>query len=293
PDNKGEKETRQADKDLKEIEEALRKVRIEWIKKTKDDSVREKLVTELISASTSDSDKAAVLSAQLEAIDVARENSLPWSEHAKFTEAAAKRAVEIADRIVDLTYSTALTSRLYETQQAKTASAEEKELKQKADKAKEQLVAAMTSKCRALAYIATQASFSCASSESSVELVDMAEATAEDDVSLEADTVPKATKDYERAVAQLAQWVSGSQADEAKHLFATVPLHIAKHHYGQALQPVLKWLAKAPLLVANAAERKSMAELRDQLLAKLHWTVWTDHYHALSAAESPASYEAL
>ncbi|KAJ2699507.1 hypothetical protein FB645_005299 [Coemansia sp. IMI 203386] len=293
PEKKEEKETSQADKDVKEMEEALRKVRMEWVKKTKDSSVREKLVTDLVSASVTDSDRAAVLSAQLESIDVASKNSLPWSEQAKFTEAAAKRAVEVADRIVDLTYSTALTSRLYETQQAKTATAEEKELKQNADKAKEQLVAALTTKCRALAYIATQASFSCASSESSVELVDMAEATADEDASSDTDTAPKAVKDYEKAVAQLAQWVSGGQADEAKHLFATVPLHISKHHYGQALQPVLKWLSKAPLLNANAAERKSMTDLRDQLLAKLHWTVWTDHFHALSAAEYPASYEAL
>ncbi|KAJ1826085.1 hypothetical protein LPJ56_002362 [Coemansia sp. RSA 2599] len=292
-EKKDDKETSPADKDVKEMEEALRKVRIEWIKKAKDDGVRNKLVADLVSASSSDSDKAAVLSAQLDAIDVASKNSLPWSEQAKFTEAKAKRAVEIADRIVDLTYTTALTSRLYETQQAKTATAEEKELKQKADKAKEQLIAAMTSKCRALAFAATQASFSCASSESSVELVDMAEVAAEEDVSSETETAPKAVKDYEKAVSQLAQWVSGSQADEAKHLFATVPLRVAKHQYGQALQPVLKWLAKAPLLTANAAERKSMTELRDQLLAKLHWTVWTDHYHALSAAESPASYEAL
>ncbi|KAJ2368875.1 hypothetical protein IW150_005296 [Coemansia sp. RSA 2607] len=289
-ESKDEKES-QSEKDLKAIEEALRKVRLEWIKKTKDDSVRDKLVADLIAGSADDSEKAAVLAAQLESIDIASKNTVPWSEQAKFSKTSAKRAVELADRLVGLSYSTALTSRLYESQQAKTASAEDKELKQKADKAKDQVVAALRAKCRALAFLATQNTISCASSEASVEFIDVTDAS--DDSDLDSD-VAVHVKDYEKAVSQLVQWVpASSQSEDAAYLLATTPLHIAKHNYAQALQPVLKWLSKAPLLASNAQERKSMTELRDQLLSKLHWTIWTEYFRALAVAESPASYEAL
>ncbi|KAJ1722431.1 hypothetical protein LPJ53_003157 [Coemansia erecta] len=289
-DSKDEKES-QGDKDLKAIDEALRKVRLEWIKKTKDDSVRDKLVADLVAASTDDSGKATALAAHLESIDIASKNAVPWSEQAKFSKTSAKRAIEIADRLVGLSYSAALTSRLYESQQAKTASAEDKELKQKADKAKDQVVAALRTKCRALAFLATQNTLSCASSEASVEFIDVSDVS--DDSDSDSD-VAAHVKDYEKAVSQLAQWVSASsQGEDAAYLLATTPLRIAKHHYAQALQPVLKWLSKAPLLTSNAQERKSMTELRDQLLSKLHWTVWTDYFRVLAVAESPASYEAL
>ncbi|KAJ1935825.1 hypothetical protein GGF37_005846, partial [Kickxella alabastrina] len=77
--------------------------------------------------------------------------------------------------------------------------------------------------------------------------------------------------EYTKAVAQLKQWVDGSQADGVPHLLASLPLLVAKQQFARALQPVLKWLAKSPLLSSNADERKCMRELRDCLLEKLQW----------------------
>ncbi|KAJ1730195.1 hypothetical protein LPJ61_003141 [Coemansia biformis] len=284
-----EEEMSQADRDRKELEEALRKVRLEWVKKAKDESVRDGLVADLVAAASSKSSKedadeelAGVLAAQLEAVDGAR-TALPWSEAARLSEDAAKRAIEIADQIAGLTYTRALTARLYENQ-ADVKSEDDKRLKKQADAARAQLVGALTAKCRARAFLATQGSFSTTASEASADFVDVAKEEANEEQA----------REYEKAVVELARWTETKQrAEDAKFLLATAPLHIARHHYGRALRPVLEWLQKAPLQQANAAERRSMAELRDLLLARLQWAPWSDHFRALAPIESPAAYEVI
>ncbi|KAJ2487495.1 hypothetical protein EV174_000473 [Coemansia sp. RSA 2320] len=159
-------------------------------------------------------------------------------------------------------------------------------LKQQADSAKARLVAALTAKCRALDSLATQtlvANLSTAASDASGEFVD-----------IEAEEEGGSIEKLERAVAELARWTDKkAQADNIEYLVASLPLLVAKQHYGKALQPVLKWLASAPLQKSNAAERKTMAELRDLLLAKLQWSLWTGHFRELALVESPSVYEAL
>ncbi|KAJ2556380.1 hypothetical protein EV175_002046 [Coemansia sp. RSA 1933] len=289
-----EKTLSPADKERKEIENELRKLRIGWIKKAKDDSVRDQLISDLL-ASEKRSDaateeevneaQAAVLSAQLDTLDAMRKTQLPWSEAAKLTTERAGRAVEVADRIVSLTFSQALTSRLYENQTAQTSD-EDKRQKKLAETAKERLVSALTTKCRSLAFLTTQAmAASSKASETSAEFIDVI-SPCED----AGDRLPA----YEKAVADLTKWVTErQQSDDAAFLMATLPLHIAKEHYGRALQCVMKWIGKAPLLESNATERKAMFELRDLLAAKLGWTVWTDHFRAVSQVEHPVSYEPL
>ncbi|KAJ2721392.1 hypothetical protein GGI07_004003 [Coemansia sp. Benny D115] len=293
-DDKKKVEESPADKDRREMEEALRKVHIDWVKKAKDNAVRDQLVTSLVSESKTDADKAAVLAAHLESLVAPCKNAMPWSEQVKFTRADATRVIEIADRIYALTYQTALTARLYESQKEKTASAEDKELKKKADEAKTQLVAALTAKCQALSLLAIEASFSSADSEASSEtsgvLVSLSDA---DEETSATDSSLKMVQDYEKAAGQLTQWLNGGKADDIGYLLATIPVHISKHQYAQALVPVLKWLSKAPLLNSNSGERKSAIELRNQLLGKLQWTQWQDYFQSIAPIESPASYEVL
>ncbi|KAJ1963266.1 hypothetical protein GGI12_002155 [Dipsacomyces acuminosporus] len=290
-DKKGEegrKEEQLADKDRKELEDAIRKLRIEWIRKVKDESVRAELVSELIASAAAAEggvDKASVLAAQLETIDKASK-SLPWSDQAKFTEESADKAVAIADQIVELTYNKALTAKLFENQSKASSSSDkdkkdEKKAKEKEDAtaAKKHLVNALTSKCRALAFLATQSSLSATRSEASAEFVDVAAEAAEE----------RKVQAYDDAVSELTKW-TGENAQDASHLLATLPLFVAKQQYGRALKPVVEWLAKAPLTAANAAERSTMVELRDQLLEKLQWTVWADHFKARALVDSPKTY---
>ncbi|KAJ2082275.1 hypothetical protein H4R24_001722 [Coemansia sp. RSA 988] len=279
----------QADKDRRELGEALRKVRLEWVKKVKEESVRDELVTELLAEQNSnsatddpDGQRAAVLTAQLETIDCSR-TSLPWCEAARLSECAANKVIEIADRIVDLTRPRALTARLYSNQVA-LKSEDEKRLKQQADAAKTQLVGALTSKCRAMAFLVIQGSHSAAASETSAEFVDVA-SEEQDEERIRA---------YEKAVAELSRWSERSEhADDASFLTATLPLHIAKHQFGRALQPVIEWLEKAPLKQSNALERKTMSELRDMLLVKLQWSLWASHFHAMRVVQSPSTYRII
>ncbi|KAJ2842613.1 hypothetical protein IWW36_005841, partial [Coemansia brasiliensis] len=93
------------------------------------------------------------------------------------------------------------------------------------------------------------------------------------------------------AAAEMRQWADSTTS--AAYLIATLPLFVAKHQYARALKGALDWLAKAPLQSSNATERKSMAELRDQMLGKLQWTVWLNHFHAIAPIVSPDSYEKL
>ncbi|KAJ2439336.1 hypothetical protein GGF42_007988, partial [Coemansia sp. RSA 2424] len=138
--------------------------------------------------------------------------------------------------------------------------------------------------CRALAYLTTQTSVSSTASDASGEFVDV---EAEEGGS---ERLPA----LERAVAELARWTDKKvQAESVEYLLASLPLHIAKQQHGRALQPVLKWIAAAPLSKANAGERKAMIELRDLLLDKLQWTVWMDHFRELALVDSPAFYEAI
>ncbi|KAJ2472554.1 hypothetical protein GGI02_001498 [Coemansia sp. RSA 2322] len=274
--------------DSKALSEAVRKLRIEWIGKLKDEAERSKLVAEMVSDAKDrdDGEHAAVLAAQLDTIDVARK-ALPWSKEAKLGDTAlASRVVEIADKIVGLSRTPALTAKLYENQTKDGSTDEDKKLKQQADSAKARLVAALTAKCRALGSLATQtlfANLSTAASDASGEFVD-----------IEAEEESGSIEKLERAVAELARWTDKkAQADSIEYLVASLPLLVAKQHYGKALQPVLKWLASAPLQKSNAAERKTMTELRDLLLAKLQWSLWTGHFRELALVESPSVYEAL
>ncbi|KAJ2862346.1 hypothetical protein GGH94_004322 [Coemansia aciculifera] len=276
--------TEEDNSDRKAMDEAIRKLRVEWIGKMKNEAERTKLIAELAAdVKDREEDYAAVLAAQLDTIDVARK-TLPWNADAKLTEQLASKAVAIADKIVALSQASALTARLYENQTKENSKDEDKKLKKKADTAKTRLTNALISKCRALAYLATQTSFVSSASDASGEFVDV-----EAEEGAEAQLVA-----LERAVAELGRWTDKkAQAESVEYLLASLPLHVAKQQYGRALQPVLKWIAAAPLSKANAGERKAMTELRDLLLAKLQWPVWIDHFRELALVDSPASYEAL
>ncbi|KAJ2385710.1 hypothetical protein H4S02_004202 [Coemansia sp. RSA 2611] len=258
--------------DVDQLEEALRKVRLDHIAKATDAAVRTRLIDELLASSSTDEQRAEVLHAQLNALDPARESALPWADSARLGEPAARTAVAVADQLIALTRAPALTARLFEKS---AQSAAEKEQKKHADGARTQLIAALTTKCRALSQLARDD----ATSEESAELVD------HDDEGSE----PVASR-YEQAAQELRQW--GDAAAPAA-LMALVPLQIAQKQYGRALQPVLAWLGKAPLTAANAAQRAAMADLRDVLLEKLEWTAWSDYFREMAPITHPADYEPL
>ncbi|KAJ2832026.1 hypothetical protein J3B01_005055 [Coemansia erecta] len=275
---KTDKPESKEEQDQREMNEALRRVRVDWVKKSRDDGVRTRLVTDLL-ANSNDEQRAEVLAAQLSALD-ATSSALPWSEAACLTAASARRAVGIADSVIELTRTQALTARLYE----KAQTDDEKTLKKQAELARTQLIAALTTKCRALAAL-THGSVSATASETCADYVEV-DGSDND----ETDASEQTVQEYERAAAELRQWAA---ADDVSVVIATAPLHMARHQYARALQPVLAWLAKAPMKPANAAERRSMVELRNQLLAKLQWTIWSAHFRAIAPIESPATYERL
>ncbi|KAJ2723445.1 hypothetical protein GGI07_002647 [Coemansia sp. Benny D115] len=307
-DEKKKTEESPADKEKREMEEALRKVRIDWVKKAKDNAVRDQLVTSLVSESKTDADKAAVLAAHLESLVAPCKNAMPWSEQVKFTRADATRVIEIADRIYALTYQAALTACLYESQKEKPASAEDKELKKKADEAKTQFVAALTAKCQAFSLLAIEEPApstrpeadidadpntslnhnSDTGSDASVVLVNVDDSIKD---STAKDSHSAVVKDYEKAVKELEQWTSNNKKEDIGYLLATVPLHISKNQYAQALIPVLKWLGSAPYLSSNSSERRAAADLRNQLLDRLQWKQWSDYFRSIAPIESPATYE--
>ncbi|KAJ2507121.1 hypothetical protein H4217_008874 [Coemansia sp. RSA 1939] len=310
-----------AEKDRSALDEAMRSLRIAWIRKAKDDGVREQLVSDLLASDVlaggapedggddggreerrrdADNDfRAAVLSAQLDALDPARRTHLPWSDGAKLTAEAARSAVGVADRIVELTYPLALTARLHQNQnhQAAGVSDADRRRRKLAEAARDRLVGALTAKCRALAFLTTQPTASSRSSETSVDFIDV--------VSASEDGGEKSggggggggshwLADYEKTVSDLTRWTGEKQQDEdAQFLVATLPLLVAKQCHGRALLSALRWIDRAPLLESNAAERTAMVELRDLLVSQLGWSVWADHLRDLALVERPPSYEAL
>ncbi|KAJ2778055.1 hypothetical protein H4R18_004825 [Coemansia javaensis] len=296
-------ELAQADKDQRDLDAALRAVRLDWVKKAKDPAFRDALVDSL--AADASQDRAEVLAAQLAAIDRATD-ALPWSEAAGFSDESAAKAIALADEIAALTRERALTAHLYKNQDSQgsqgnqgTAGGDNNnsddddneeeeeedaaEAKKKADTAKAQLVAALTAKCRAMAFLATQGMFSDAATAGSGSAP--ADQAASDRTAIAA---------YDRAVAELTRWTAKKQqAEDLAFLLATGPLHIARGQYGRALNPVLDWLTKAPLQTANAAARRSAADLRDLLLVRLEWPQWSAHFRALAPIESPPDYDQL
>ncbi|KAJ2497800.1 hypothetical protein GGI11_008096, partial [Coemansia sp. RSA 2049] len=287
-----------AERDRRALDEAIRSLRIGWIRKAKDDGVREQLVGDLLASDGADADadfRAAVLSAQLDALDPARKTHLPWSDGARLTAEAARSAVGVADRIVELTYPLALTVGLLQNQSHQAAGvgdADRRRRKQLAEAARDRLVGALTTKCRALAFLTTQPTASSRSSETSVDFVDVVSASG--DGSGGGGGGGHWLADYEKAVADLTRWTGEKQQDEdAQFLVATLPLLVAKQCHGRALLSALRWIDRAPLLESNAAERRAMVEMRDLLVSQLGWSVWADHLRDLALVERPSSYEAL
>ncbi|KAJ2741687.1 hypothetical protein H4S06_005844, partial [Coemansia sp. BCRC 34490] len=280
-----------AESDRRALDEAIRSLRIAWIRKAKDDGVREQLVGDLLASDDADADfRAAVLSAQLDALDPARKTHLPWSDGARLTADAARSAVGVADRIVELTYPLALTVGLLQNQGHQAAGVGDADRRRRlllAEDARDRLVGALTTKCRALAFLTTQPTASSRSSETSVDFVDVVAASGDG-------SLGHWLADYEKAVAELARWTGEKlQAEDAPFLVATLPLLVAKQSYGRALLSALRWIDGAPLLESNAAERRAMVELRDLLVSQLGWSVWADHLRDLALVERPSSYEAL
>ncbi|KAJ2615482.1 hypothetical protein H4S08_001217 [Coemansia sp. RSA 1365] len=276
----------QVEKDCRELGEALRNVRLEWVKKVKEESVREKLVAVLLTELNNngkiddlDGQRAAVLAAQLEAIDCVH-TALPWCAAAGLNENAANKAIKIADVIVALTHSRALNARLY-SNQAAVKSENEKKLMQQLETAKTQLVGALTSKCRAVAFLVTRGLLPDTATEASAGIVNAASE----------EQKAEHIRSYEKAAAELSRWTErAQQTTGVSFLVATLPLHIAKRQFGRALLPVVEWLAKAPLKHSNASERKTMVELRGILLTMQKWFMWVDHFRVMAAVQSPSDY---
>lgn len=273
-DNSG-KEEEEIARNRKGLEEAIRKLRLEWIEKLQDEEERDALVAEEMVSNNAE--KAEILSAQLSALDKERKK-MPWDAGSKLDKKErVDRVMGIAEQVIELTQEQALRARLYEEGGDVKTDEEDKKQKKQADKAKGQLKDALISKCRGLGSLVTTFD---SGSEASEEYVKV-----KDDAVLEA---------YEKAVRELGRWTDKKQQKEsAEYLVATVGLYMAKQQHGRALQRVLKWLEQAPLSNANSKERKEMRELRDALLVELQWTVWGDHFKAVGLAENPKSYEEI
>ncbi|KAJ2672729.1 hypothetical protein IWW42_002680 [Coemansia sp. RSA 1085] len=265
-----------AAREQRELEKELRRVRLSWVSKVKEDSVRDALVSELTSSSSDDEQRAEALAAHLKALDDAP-SSLPWTEAAHLADDRAQRILEVASELSELVRPLALTARLYESAE----SDEEKRERKRAEQARSHMRAALQSRCRALAALTSLTSCSTTASEDSAEFVHVDSST----------DVTAYLRDYEKAAAEMRQWTDSTTS--AAYLIATLPLFIAKHQYARALKGSLDWLEKAPLQASNATERKSMAELRDQMLGKLQWSIWLNHFHAIAPIVSPNAYEKL
>ncbi|KAJ1932653.1 hypothetical protein FBU59_006299 [Linderina macrospora] len=236
-------------------------MRIGWVKKVKDEGVREQLIEELVSehSELSDLDRMSVLVAQLELLDTQR-HVLPHEASSGITEASAAKIINAADKLAALVDTSNLAIVLSNRQSASVVSEDEARARRDAAKSRNMLASALTSKCRALAF------------------------------QVSADSSSDALKEYESAVAQLAKWsdTSSNPVPDITHLFAAViPLHMCKSEYAQALMALSMWTKLAPMTRANAAGWKTVAVLQIQLLAKLGWSAWADNFKNRLFEECP------
>ncbi|KAJ2844372.1 hypothetical protein IWW36_005216, partial [Coemansia brasiliensis] len=179
-----------AAREQRELEEELRRVRLSWVGKAKEASVRDALVAELTSSSSDNEQRAEALAAHLKALDAAP-SSLPWTEAAHLAEAGhAQRILELAGELSELVRPLALTARLYESAE----SDEEKREKKRAEQARSHMQAALQSRCRALAALTTFTSCSASASEDSAEFVHVDSSNAD---------VSAHLRDYEKAAAEM------------------------------------------------------------------------------------------
>ncbi|KAJ1940659.1 hypothetical protein EC988_006971, partial [Linderina pennispora] len=271
---KKEAEESQADKDRKAMQEAMRNLKIEWVKKAQDPDVRTELIRQLEAEQANDTQ---VLAAQLESLDCAR-RTLPTNEAtSKITQETALQIVELADRIVAHTNTSELASTLYGKPAEDNS---DKEERAKAEKAKKLLVSALTAKCRALAVLAVPTANVSSGGSDGGEFVDLA-AEEEDERKLAS---------YEAAVKELTRW-AGDDSQNIEYLMAAVvPLYSTKQQYARALKPVVEWLNTTALTDAAVSEWKTMIDVRNKLVAKLQWSMWARHFDDHGVMAMPAEY---
>ncbi|KAJ2783388.1 hypothetical protein GGI15_002600 [Coemansia interrupta] len=251
-----------------EMEQAMHKMRVGWIKKAKNDLLREQIVSELSDSAKSDSERLSIMLEHLNAIDTSNKQEMPWSAQAGFTDAKAARAIEVANKIIEMTEQTVIKNYYYTKMSLTNATAEEMKHKKVADEANRHLVVALKAKCRAAAFLAGRSLFG-------AEVVEN-----QDD----------AVKTYKQALDHLERWEACSDYSSMEIMALRLPLLIAEKKYGQALKHVLAWLSSAPIYNSNVDMRQKMTKLRDQLLGKLEWTLWTDHFSLAARAQRPKDY---
>ncbi|KAJ1719605.1 hypothetical protein LPJ53_005665, partial [Coemansia erecta] len=265
PDGPEDKERKALEK---EMEQAMHKMRVGWIKKANSDLLREQLVSELIESAKTDSERLSIMLEHLGAIDTSDKQAMPWSAHAGFTEAKAARTIEVADKIIEMTEETVIKNYYYTKVNLTSATAEERKLKKDADEANGHLVVALKAKCRAAAFLAGKSLFG----TESVENLD------------------DAIKKYKQALEHLERWEACSDYSSVEIMALRLPLLIAEKKYAQSLKHVLAWLSSAAIYNSNSDMRRKMVELRDQLLGKLGWSLWIDHFSTAARAQRPKEY---
>ncbi|KAJ1950080.1 hypothetical protein EC988_004523, partial [Linderina pennispora] len=234
-------------------------LQIEWVKKVRDEDVRQRLIDELLSESSgiSDLNRMRVLTIQLELLD-ARRRTLPLDAKSGISTLSAAKIIHVSERIIALVDTSRLAITLSTKLPGGADTEDEARTKLDAAKSRDMLVSALMSKCRALAF------------------------------QVSADRPAAALADYESAVVQLAKWSdNGSDlALDIEYLLAAViPLHMGKQEYAHALVALSRWTEKAPMTHTNAADWNTVSALQIRLLDKLGWPLWVDNFKNRLAEE--------
>ncbi|KAJ2590731.1 hypothetical protein H4R99_006998 [Coemansia sp. RSA 1722] len=263
------------EKETNSMEKAMRDLQISWIKSTESISVRDKLVSDLTASAKTEEDKMDVLIAHLESVDTYNRSAFPWTSKCGMTTERAIKVVDIADQIVEKTQATALTAPLYTSYNEKEATDKEKEAKKKVDSAKEQITNALKSKCYAAAFLAANNMFT--------EKEEEIDATTDD---------TDFKKKYKQALDQLVAWENYNNSG-IENMVLSLTLLVLEKKYAKALNKIFSHVEDTPLLVSNVKEHSAMSDLRDKLIKKLEWALWTDYLKAAAKFEIFEEYESF
>ncbi|KAJ2636391.1 hypothetical protein GGF40_003028 [Coemansia sp. RSA 1286] len=263
------------EKETNSMEKAMRDLQISWIKSTESISVRDKLVSDLTASAKTEEDKMDVLIAHLESVDTYNRAAFPWTSKCGMTTERAIKVVEIADQIVEKTQATALTEPLYASYNEKKATDKEKEAKKKVDDAKEQITNALKSKCYAAAFLAANNMFT----------------EKEKEIDVKTDDTDFKEK-YKQALDQLVAW-EDYNGSGMENMVLSLTLLVLEKKYAKALNKIFSHVEDTPLLVSNVKEHSAMSDLRDKLIKKLEWALWTDYLKAAAKFEIFEEYESF
>ncbi|KAJ2229484.1 hypothetical protein IWW45_006176 [Coemansia sp. RSA 485] len=99
-------------------------------------------------------------------------------------------------------------------------------------------------------------------------------------------------KKYKQALDQLVAWENYNNSG-IENMVLSLTLLVLEKKYAKALNKIFSHVEDTPLLVSNVKEHSAMSDLRDKLIKKLEWALWTDYLKAAAKFEIFEEYESF